>query len=95
MKRAVITNAYSAKNAGDAAIMLATAELLRSLGFTDIRLASRYADEDRDFYAAYGLRTVPPAIAFPVRGGMSSPARAARLLASMAVVSLLCVLNRV
>jgi polysaccharide pyruvyl transferase WcaK-like protein len=65
--RAVLVNAYSYRNAGDAAIMVSTAALLRDLGHRDIVLATRYV-EDADDYAAHGMSVAPPLIAFATRG---------------------------
>lgn len=92
MTRALIINAYSVRNAGDAAIMLATAKLVRQAGISDIAVATRYFREDEDFYARYDVKTVPPAIAFPRTSRGGDFGRAAQLLAStVAVLPLLFV----
>ncbi|MET3636601.1 polysaccharide pyruvyl transferase family protein [Curtobacterium oceanosedimentum] len=70
-------NAYSYRNAGDAAIMLSTARLVRDLGATSVAIASRY--EDGTAYGAFGLRTVPPIIPFPSTGDGSRLRRGAVL----------------
>jgi polysaccharide pyruvyl transferase WcaK-like protein len=66
-------NAYSYRNAGDAAIMLSTARLLTDLGATSVAVASRY--DDSAAYGAFGLDVVPPIIAFPAAGEGSGLAR--------------------
>lgn len=67
-KSALIVDAYTYRNAGDAAIVLATADILRRRGVGDIRVASRHIDSDRDFYEGHGLEVVPASVAFPVKG---------------------------
>lgn len=84
----VLVNAFSSRNAGDAAIVLATAELVRRLTGGGLTSATRYHDDDHDFYAAHGVATVPPVIPFRRRGGSSSLARAAGLLAGLVAVLL-------
>ncbi|WP_181435882.1 polysaccharide pyruvyl transferase family protein [Curtobacterium sp. MCSS17_006] len=71
-------NAYSYKNAGDAAIMLSTARLLRDLGAESVAIASRY--DDGDAYGRLGLPVVPPVVAFPASGQGSRAVRLAVLL---------------
>ena len=66
--RALVVNAYSARNLGDAAITLSTAALLRDLGFSAVSVSSRHYDEDAAFYARHSITTVPPLISFPVGG---------------------------
>lgn len=80
MTRYVIVNAYSARNAGDAAIMLATAQLIReSAGAAEVTIASRYHEEDRAFYAGNGIEVVPPLVPFPLASRSSDGVRALRL----------------
>lgn len=86
--RCLIVNAYSYRNAGDAAIMLSTARLLTDLGADSVTIASRY-DDSAD-YARFGLDVVPPIIAFPAAGAGSRVSRflvflwgAARALAAI------------
>lgn len=67
-KSAIIVDAYTYRNAGDAAIVLATANILRRRGVSSIRVASRHIDSDRDFYQRYGLEAVPASVTFPVKG---------------------------
>lgn len=75
MTTALIINAYSARNAGDAAITLATATLLQHLGIDRVMVATRHAEEDQDFYASRGITTVEPLTPFPRRGQGSTIAR--------------------
>lgn len=65
-RRFLLVNAYSARNAGDAAINVATAELLREHG--QLTMASRYASEDAGFYDDREISVVGPPIPFPPRG---------------------------
>lgn len=74
--KCLLINAYSARNAGDAAIMLGTIALLRDTGITDVALASRHRAEDADFYLGHGVRVVSPPIPFPPRGRLPSVLRA-------------------
>ena len=67
-KRAVIVNAYSYRNAGDAAIMISTAKLLRDLGFSSVSLSTRYM-EDAEDYRKWDVEVIPPLVKFAVRGG--------------------------
>lgn len=62
----LIINSYSFRNAGDAAIMLATKQLLESEGATSVTLSSRY--DDSSDYARFGLRVVPEIVPFPAEG---------------------------
>jgi polysaccharide pyruvyl transferase WcaK-like protein len=73
----LIVNAYSYRNAGDAAIMLSTAHLMRDLGYQEVRLSTRYL-EDEDDYARHGIPVLPPLIPFPARaidGGLAGQVR--------------------
>jgi colanic acid/amylovoran biosynthesis protein len=93
----LIVNAYSARNAGDAAIMLATVDLIRVLNNTsrvDVGLSSRYADEDAAFYADYDVRVVGPIIPFPARGGSSDPRRVVVFAGGLIAVLGLALLGR-
>lgn len=94
MASAVIINAYSARNAGDAAIMLTTASLLRQQlpGWT-VTLLSRYADQDRKFFLRHNLRVVREPIAFPAGGHPIN--RAASLVAGVAVATITMSLYRI
>lgn len=76
---ALIVNAYSYRNAGDAAIMLSTAKLLREGGIDSVTLSTRYT-EDRDEYTKWQIHTVPPVVAFETRQSAPSWARALGLL---------------
>ncbi|MBF4614148.1 polysaccharide pyruvyl transferase family protein [Curtobacterium sp. VKM Ac-1376] len=78
--RCLIVNAYSYKNAGDAAIMLSTARLLKDMGASSVSIASRY--DDSDAYGEYGLVVVPPIVAFPASSGGSKVFRMGVLLCS-------------
>lgn len=75
--RLLVVNAYSARNAGDAAINLATNELLREHG--DVTISSRYAEEDAAFYGEMGVPVAPAVVPFPARGGMPNWRRAVGL----------------
>ncbi len=66
-RKYLIVNAFSSRNAGDAAIVLSTADLLRRNGALSIQSATRYHDDDSAFYSEYGVETVPPVIPFPRR----------------------------
>jgi polysaccharide pyruvyl transferase WcaK-like protein len=80
----LIVNGYSARNAGDAAIVLATGEVLRAHGASSVTTATRYHEADREFYARHGFGVVPPAIPFPPRGTGRGSGRVARLLGGLA-----------
>lgn len=75
MNTALIINAYSARNAGDAAIMLATTKLLAQSGRDNVTVSSRYADEDRSFYEDYGVEICQAIIPFETRGDRGSVLR--------------------
>ncbi|MCM3614324.1 polysaccharide pyruvyl transferase family protein [Microbacterium enclense] len=83
----LIINSYSFRNAGDAAIMLATKQLLESEGAASVTLSSRY--DDSSDYSRFGLRVVPEIVPFPAEGARLS--RAARavygLAASLLVIA--------
>jgi polysaccharide pyruvyl transferase WcaK-like protein len=93
MRTAVIINAYSARNAGDAAIMLATASLMASKGYHGLRILSRYAGADRPFYARHGIAVSAPVLHFPVRGEQPGPLRAAIFAGSLLAVLILCAVH--
>lgn len=82
MPKAVLINAYSVRNAGDAAIMLATAKLLRDMGYERIDVSSRHWEEDKLFYDRYKIGSIPPIVEFPIRGSASSLERIVRFAAS-------------
>ena len=65
-KHVLIINAYSYRNAGDAAIMIATRRLLNDLGATSVAVSSRYGDGAS--YRRHGMKVVPALICFPTRG---------------------------
>jgi colanic acid/amylovoran biosynthesis protein len=80
-KVALIVNAYSYRNAGDAAIMLSTAHLMRDLGYDQVRLSTRYL-EDAKNYARHGIEVTPPLIPFPARGAGGQAMRLIRFASS-------------
>lgn len=87
--RLLVVNAYSARNAGDAAINLATNELLREHG--DVTISSRYAEEDAAFYREMGVPVAPAVVPFPARGGMPNWRRAVGLaLGATAAIVVAC-----
>ena len=65
--RATVVNSYSYWNAGDAAIMISTAELLRDLHFSEVSLSTRYDTEVAE-YDRWRIRVDRALIAFPVSG---------------------------
>lgn len=71
----VLVNAYSYHNAGDAAIMIASEQLMKDLGAESVVLSSRYADAGS--YDNHGIRVVPELLAFPARGDQGSVSRIA------------------
>lgn len=91
----LIVNVYSARNLGDAAITLATTSLLRSHGWTTIKVSSRYAAEDAPFYTESRVVCVPPVIPFPVRGGRSTLGRVMALAVGLGLAALLTLVTRV
>ncbi|WP_285137044.1 polysaccharide pyruvyl transferase family protein [Microbacterium sp. lyk4-40-TSB-66] len=76
----LIINSYSFRNAGDAAIMLATKQLLESEGAASVTLSSRYDDSAE--YSRFGLRVVPEIVPFPAQGARLG--RAMRVLYGLA-----------
>ena len=93
--RFLIVNAYSARNAGDAAIVLATAAVLQDLTGGSVASASRYCEQDRDYYAPRGIRVVPPVIPFAPRPAEGSGrTRVLSFALSTPVVFLLAALAR-
>lgn len=83
----LIINSYSFRNAGDAAIMLATKQLLESEGAASVTLSSRYDDSSE--YSRFGLRVVPEIVPFPAEGARIGRAMRALygLAASLIVVA--------
>jgi colanic acid/amylovoran biosynthesis protein len=81
--RWVLVNAYSHRNVGDAAIVLATDKLVIDNKYGHLISSSRYWEQDRTFYAERGIDTLPPVIPFAVREAGSSPARVLGLLAGL------------
>jgi polysaccharide pyruvyl transferase WcaK-like protein len=92
-RRAIIVNAYSYRNAGDAAIMLATAQLMRDLGHNNIALATRY-EEDASSYLNWDVQTFGPLVKFPTRGDSSSVQRILQFLVSIATTSFLVLMTK-
>lgn len=93
-KTALVINAYSYRNAGDAAIMLSTAALVRDLGFHEVKISSRYT-EDKLKYAESDITLVAPLVDFPSRDSVSNVLRLARFALSAAwIVGLLTFLSR-
>lgn len=74
----ILVNAYSYHNAGDAAIMIASEQLVKDLGAESVVLSSRYADSDS--YASHGIEVVPEILKFPARGDLGSVSRVAIFL---------------
>jgi len=74
MKNILIINAYSARNRGDAGIVVAMIRYLRGL-WPDCRISvmSSYAEENRAFYARYRADSVAPP--WPLSRGTGSLAR--------------------
>jgi colanic acid/amylovoran biosynthesis protein len=77
-----MVNAYSYRNAGDAAIMIATRDLLVDLGATSVKISSRYSDSDD--YARHDISVLPAIIPFPERGAAPEIVRLFRLIVSAA-----------
>lgn len=92
--RYVVINAYSVRNAGDAAIMLATEELFSRTAGAETAISTRHHAEDKEFYSTYGIETVPPLMPFPVRGHASGWRRAAVLVLGGLLALLLAALYR-
>ena len=87
---ALIINAYSFKNAGDAAIMLSTARLMRDLGARTVELSTRY--DDAPEYARFGVPVISALIPFPARQeGEQRAIRAARALYYLAAALICCI----
>ncbi|NPC97275.1 polysaccharide pyruvyl transferase family protein [Nocardioides sp. zg-DK7169] len=70
LTRALMINAYSYKNAGDAAIMLSSARILFENGFDEVVISSRY--DDGANYRPHGVGVVSELIPFPNRGDTSA-----------------------
>lgn len=83
----VLINAYSYRNAGDAAIMISTRDLLVDLGAASVTLSSRYADGDA--YSALNLPVIPEVVYFPQRGGGAKGAAGTLLTAAALAVATL------
>lgn len=86
--RWMIVNAYSHRNVGDAAIVIATANLARMFGASSITNASRYLDDDREFYENHGIDVAKPLVKFPVRNASGELGRAFALAHSSVFVLL-------
>jgi colanic acid/amylovoran biosynthesis protein len=91
--KCVIVNSYSFKNAGDAAIMLATRDLLMDLGATEVIISTRYDDVDN--YARHGVSVEPELIPFPSRGGKGRGARLVQLSLGLAAACVVIAASRV
>lgn len=78
--KCMLINAYSFRNAGDAAIMIATANLARDLGAEAVTISSRY--DDGEEYSRFGIDLIPELITFPSRGAGSTASRLLRFSAS-------------
>ena len=68
MKAWYVVNAYTARNAGDAAITLGTALVAAEADGAGIHVATRYHHRDAAFYRGHGISCGPPPVAFPIRG---------------------------
>jgi polysaccharide pyruvyl transferase WcaK-like protein len=79
----LIINSYSYRNAGDAAIMLATDRLLTDSGADKVILSSRY--DDVLAYRRHGVSVIPEVIPFPIRGDGSGLMRTLSLARSLAM----------
>lgn len=84
----IIYNTYSARNLGDAAIVLASHQLLLEAGARSVEVSSRYFEADEPFYAAHGIPIRGPLLPFPLATRSSQRPRQALgmargLLASM------------
>lgn len=92
MMRYLIINSFSARNAGDAAIVLATAALLRENGGATIRSATRYFEGDREYYAPHGIEVVPPLVPFAPRpvDGLGAQRVFALLVGTLAAFVIVC-----
>lgn len=93
MRRALIVNAYDSRNAGDAAIVLASCELLRSNGL-DVRLATRYWRGDTAFYERHDVPVGPAVTPFPPRGHHKDTLRALSMVAGLVLSLSLALLAR-
>lgn len=94
MSSALIINAYSARNAGDAAIVLSTAHVLRKKGYERITVSSRHYREDSAFYARHGLASTQPVFSFSTRGSRHGIVRALSFFMSLIAVLALIGLHR-
>lgn len=91
----VVVNAYSARNVGDAAIVLQTAALLTAQGASHVVNSTRYAREDKVFYARRGIEVMSSPIPFPVRGTAPSTVRFATLISGLAAAVVVAAVERV
>jgi polysaccharide pyruvyl transferase WcaK-like protein len=92
--RYVVINAYSHRNAGDAAIVLATDRAFANLGHGRLVNATRYWREDESFYASRGIDVVPPVVPFAVRDSKRALIRAAHFLVALLLVYTLVLMLR-
>jgi colanic acid/amylovoran biosynthesis protein len=92
---ALIINAYSAKNAGDAAIVLATAALLKSRGIGQVANATRYYADDRPFYESRDITVTPPIVPLPERGLLGDAARLQRFAIGLAAAGIITSIYRI
>jgi polysaccharide pyruvyl transferase WcaK-like protein len=79
--RVVIVNAYSYHNAGDAAIMLSTRDMLLDLGAEAVALSTRYPDSED--YFRHGVKVIPEIIPFPTRSSGRNGRRAFTSVAAL------------
>lgn len=87
---AFIVNAYSYRNAGDAAIMLSTSQVLRDVGYKRILLSTRYL-EDAPEYSKANVEVIPSVVAFPTKGTMAESLRSLTFMAG--AFTLICALS--
>ena len=82
----ILINAYSYSNAGDAAIVISSAEASRTLlGIDQLLVSTRYAEQDRSRYAAHALETVAPLVPFASTGELSQARRLFELVRALSV----------
>lgn len=92
-----VVNAYTARNAGDAAITLGTALVAAEADGAGIHVATRYHHQDAAFYRGHGISCGPPPVAFPIRGtrGGLGAWRVVVLMVSFVVGVILAITHRV
>jgi colanic acid/amylovoran biosynthesis protein len=87
---ALVINAYSCRNVGDAAIMLGTAALLREARVR-ITVSTRHFQDDRAFYARKGVDVTGPIL--PLAAIRSTPSSVERRLAALPGIAKLLLLG--